>query len=258
MATSMVWPPETSSTTTGHSMPGWSRRAANRWPSRWLTPTKGRSQASASALASATPTSSEPMRPRPDRRRHRVEVGGGVGDAGLGQGLGDDRGEQLEVGPAGDLGHDPAEGGVQVDLAGHDRRAHRRPAADHGGGGLVARGLDAEHGAGAEPRRHGALRSRRVTACSVARLDAVQAAGVVLGVDVACPHDDGVFVGLRVVVAAHPDRGEPEAPVQRLGGVVGRPHLEGEVAHAEARRRRGPGRGGARCRCRGGARAGRR
>ena len=57
--------------------------------------------------------------------------------------------------------------------------------------------------------------------------------GVVGGVDVARPHDDGVLAGLGVVVAPHPDGREAEAPVQRLGGGVRHPHLEGEVAHPE-------------------------
>jgi hypothetical protein len=63
--TIMVWPPDTRSTVTGHSIAGWSSKAAKRWPSRWLTPTKGTSHARASALASLTPTSNEPMRPGP-------------------------------------------------------------------------------------------------------------------------------------------------------------------------------------------------
>ena len=51
---------------------------------------------------------------------------------------------QVDVGAAGDLGHHAAVAGVQVDLAAHDRRQHRRAAVDDGGGRLVARRLDAE------------------------------------------------------------------------------------------------------------------
>ena len=71
-------------------------------------------------------------------------VDAGVLDAGLDDGLGDDRHDQLDVGAAGDLGHDAAEAGVQIDLARHHRRQHVG-AADHDGRRrLVARRLDAE------------------------------------------------------------------------------------------------------------------
>ena len=65
------------------------------------------------------------------------------------QGLGQHRGEQFDVGTAGQLRHHSPIAGVQVDLAAHHRRHDHRPAVDHRGGRLVARGLDPEdHGAG--------------------------------------------------------------------------------------------------------------
>ena len=142
-ATSSVWPPDTSSTTSGSSRSGSSRSAAYRWASRWFTATNGTSHTRASALAALTPDEQRADEAGTDGGGDRVDVV--VVDAGLDEGLGDDRGEQLDVGPAGDLGHDAAEAGVQVDLAAtppttapcvavdHDRR--RR---------LVARRLDAE------------------------------------------------------------------------------------------------------------------
>ena len=48
------------------------------------------------------------------------------------------------MGPAGDLGDDTAEAGVTVDLAADHRREHGVAAGDHGGGGLVTGGLDAQ------------------------------------------------------------------------------------------------------------------
>ena len=68
---------------------------------------------------------------------------GGVG-AGQVQGLGEHRGQQLHVGPSGQLGDHPAVAGVQIDLAAHHRGDDHRPTVDHGGRGLVAGGLDPE------------------------------------------------------------------------------------------------------------------
>ena len=55
----------------------------------------------------------------------------------------DGRHHRLEVGPAGDLGHDAAEAGVLLDAAG-DRVGEQGVAADDADAGLVAGGLDAE------------------------------------------------------------------------------------------------------------------
>src|SRR3546814_7996072 len=52
--------------------------------------------------------------------------------------------EQVDVCPAGDLGHDAAVGRVEVDLAADDRGEHRGATFDDRRGGLVAGGLDAE------------------------------------------------------------------------------------------------------------------
>ncbi len=53
--------------------------------------------------------------------------------------------DHLEVAARGELGHDAAVGGVDIVLGGDDAREHLAPAVEHGGGGLVARRLDAEH-----------------------------------------------------------------------------------------------------------------
>ena len=50
---------------------------------------------------------------------HRLEVD--ASDGCLVEGASDDRADQLDVGPARQFGHDPAEAGVQVRLARHHR-----------------------------------------------------------------------------------------------------------------------------------------
>ena len=143
ISTSIVWPPDTSSTTIGNSIVGSSSKAAYRWASRWLTPTNGTSHASASALAADTPTSSAPISPGPIV--HATASMRCVLDAGLDDRPGDHRVEQVEVGAAGDLGHDAAERRVQVDLRADDAR-HDVAAAHHERRRrLVAARLDAEH-----------------------------------------------------------------------------------------------------------------
>src|SRR5437763_1675380 len=66
------------------------------------------------------------------------------------------------------------------------------------------------------------------------RLQGVEPSGVVVGVDVVDPHDQGVLVGLGVVVLADASGLEPEPVVERLGDAVGDPDLEGEVARTPA------------------------
>ncbi len=118
---SRVWPPETSSTTSGQPRSGCSRSEAKRWASRWLTPDEGDAPGQRRApWPRLTPTSSDPIRPGPRWRPRRRSRSRGV-RPGRGQGLGQHRGEQLDVGPAGQLGDDPAVPGVQVDLAAHHR-----------------------------------------------------------------------------------------------------------------------------------------
>jgi hypothetical protein len=86
--------------------------------------------------------------PRPRRHGDAVEVG----EAGLGpfEGPGHQTVQHLHMGAGGDLGHDPAIGGVLGDLAQHLVRADRgHPLGidrDHRRRGLVAGRLDAEHG----------------------------------------------------------------------------------------------------------------
>ena len=95
----------------------------SRCASRWFTPTYGRSAASASAFAALTPTSSAPASPGPWHAATASSVA--ELDARLDQRLGDHRRDELDVGAAGDLGHDATEARVEVDLARHHRRARR-------------------------------------------------------------------------------------------------------------------------------------
>ncbi len=83
-----------------------------------------------------------------------------AGDARLLEGAGDDRRHRLEVGAAGQFGDDPAEGGVQVDLAGDHGGAHRQCVIDDGRRCLVARRLD-----GQQRPAHRASRSASAMAC---------------------------------------------------------------------------------------------
>ena len=81
----------------------------------WCTPIAGTSSAQASDRATPAPTSSAPTRPGPGGIGHAVEVGGG--QAGLGQGLADQRQQLAHVVAAGQLRHHAAVFGVQGDLA---------------------------------------------------------------------------------------------------------------------------------------------
>ena len=96
------------------------------------------------------------------RRRHADEqgtdkaraVGGRDGvdlvvvDAGLDDRLGDDRHDRLDMGTAGDLGHDTAIALMDLDLARHDRGHDVGPLSHDGGRRLVTAGLDAENAVG--------------------------------------------------------------------------------------------------------------
>ncbi len=205
-------------------------------------------------LGRAQPHQQRAHQARADGGAHRVDVV--VADPGLDQGAGHHRGERLDVGPAGDLGHDPTEAGVQLDLAADHRRQHLAGVDHHGRGRLVTRRLDAEHpGAahGAVPRRPPgglATASRRAADPRTGqvgveafdpgrgggpRLEGVEATGVVGLIDVVGPHHQRILARVGVVVASHPGRGEPEGPVEGLGlGVVG-PDLErdGGDAHLD-------------------------
>jgi len=101
---------------------------------------------------------------RTGRDRDALEVV--PGRPGLGEGVGHGADQQLGVAPRGDLGHDPAEGGVELVLRRDDRRTDDRatratwPAwvawvegvegVDHGRAGVVARSLDAQQQGHAE------------------------------------------------------------------------------------------------------------
>ena len=78
---------------------------------------------------------------------------GGNGDAvdgvprgaGALEGLIDDGQDDFDVAASGDLGYDATIGLVDVDLAGDDVGAHVPAVFDHGGGGFIAGGFDAEN-----------------------------------------------------------------------------------------------------------------
>ena len=76
----------------------------------------------------------------------------GEAEAGLRHRLGDDRIDDLDMGPGGDFRHHAAERGVGGDLAGDDVGQHLDPAgliaAHHRGGGFVAAGLEAKDSEG--------------------------------------------------------------------------------------------------------------
>ena len=93
-------------------------------------------------LGRADPHQERAHQARADGGRDRVDAG--AVEAGLDERLGDDRREQLDVRAAGDLRHDAAEAGVEVDLARHDRGEHRRAVGDDRRGRLVTRRLDPE------------------------------------------------------------------------------------------------------------------
>ena len=80
--------------------------------------------------------------PGPLGDRDAVEIA--QPDARLRERAANDGHDRLEVAARGQLGHDAAVRGVDVVLGGDDAREHLAPAVDDGGGGLVARGLDAQ------------------------------------------------------------------------------------------------------------------
>ncbi len=237
---SRVWPPETSSTTSGQPRSGCSSSEANRWASRWLTPTRGTPQASDSALASATPDQQRADEARAVGDGHRLDARPGGVRPGQRQGLGQHRGQQLDVGPAGQLGDHPAVPGVQVDLAAHhrgdDRRSRRRPPRPPSrrtrsrcrapGDRAPRRRRPVSRRTAPDPRARRAATAGRSSRAARPRWR--PAAGVLLRVDVPDPHDQGV-VPVGVVVGAHPDRRQAEPPVEGEGRLVADPDLEGEV-----------------------------
>ena len=73
-----------------------------------------------------------------------VDSATGVIRSGLLEGVGQDRGQQLDVGPAGQLGDHAAVAGVQVDLAGDHRRDDGGAVVDDRRGRFVTGGFDTE------------------------------------------------------------------------------------------------------------------
>ena len=134
---------------------------------------------------------------------------GTVGQPRLDEGLGHHRHDEVDVGPAGDLGHDAAVAGVEVDLAADHRRQHGRAPLDDRGGGLVAGGLDPQDPAAAAHVGH---RSGPLDAGPAGNVggEPAEPLGVGGGVDVVGPHHDGVLLGLDVVALAHAGGREAE------------------------------------------------
>ncbi len=97
---------------------------------------EGQSPHQGVGLGRADPDEQRAHQAGADGGRHRRQLG--AGDAGFGQGLVDDRPDQLEMGPAGQFGDDATEAGVEVDLAAHDRGEDPTAVLDDGGRRLVA------------------------------------------------------------------------------------------------------------------------
>ena len=120
----MVCPPLTSSATNGGASSGSSSTGAKRWPSRWFTPSSGRSRLKASVLPYITPTSSAPTSPGPAVTA--MPSSRSAADARVGERPLHHRADRLHVRPAGELRHDAAED--PVDVLGEDHQARERAA----------------------------------------------------------------------------------------------------------------------------------
>ena len=156
-------------------------------PCRWSTPQSGLPVAAASAFAELRPISSAPTSPGP--RVTAIESISASPTPGLGERGVDDRVDQLEVVPGGDLGHDAAEALVGRRLRGDHVRADRA-AVEHGRAGVVAGRLDAED--------HRQLAGRRLAGSGADRRRLE-------------PHDQCVLAVVVVVAAAVPGGAEAEA-----------------------------------------------
>ena len=108
-------------------------------PSRWFTPTSGAPVASATAFAGSDPDEKRPGQTRPDRDGDPVQVREPAPR--LLERLVHQRIERLDVRAAGELRHDSAEAGVQLDLA-PDQVGQDAAVLDHRDGRLVAGRLD--------------------------------------------------------------------------------------------------------------------
>ena len=112
-------------------------------PLEVVDPGEGELPGQGERLGLAHPDEQRADQARADGGGHGVEVP--ARHPGPTERLADHRREELEMGAPGDLGDHPAVHGVQVHLARHHRRQHLGPTVDHRRGGVVARGLDAEH-----------------------------------------------------------------------------------------------------------------
>ena len=145
--------------------------------------------------------------------------------------------EQLDVGAAGDLGHDAAEAGVQVDLARHHRRQHvvrRRPRPPPPSRRTTSRCRGS--GSPALDRDVTLRRAVRDGACpAIAGLDgAARRSAYPAVVDVVGPHHQGVLVVLGVVALADAGRGEAERRYIAWAPALRHAHLERELLRRPA------------------------
>ena len=106
-----MWPPLAIRQRNGGSSGSGSRKLAATCPCRWSTPISGLRGRGGERLRGADADEQRPDQPGAPGHRERVdlvEVGAGLGERRV-----DDRVDQLEVVPRGDLGHDAAEARVQ-------------------------------------------------------------------------------------------------------------------------------------------------
>ena len=147
----------------------------------------------------------------------------------------EDAHDGLGVLARGNLGHHAAKARVEVDLGGHDARAHGSVGVDDGHGGLVAAALDGkDEGACRLERGHG--RSAALAGDDRPGADGGCGLGrgvVLLGRERKGGSHDQRVVALAVVAAAKPDLLEPEALVQRDGSLVARVDLERDGLRVE-------------------------
>ena len=119
-----------------------SSHTADRWPSRWLTPTSGRPRAQAIALAACTPTSSAPTSPGP--RVTAMPSTSSSARAGAVERRLQHRDQVGHVVTRRDLGHHAAALGVHLHLRRHHVAAHAHAVLDERRRRLVARRLEPE------------------------------------------------------------------------------------------------------------------
>ena len=138
---SEVWPPETSSARHGCGQRPVLDQVDGDVPGQVVDPVQRLVEREGQGLRGRQPDDQRPHQPRPGGDGDAVDLG----EIDVGGLLGPTQGRQqrLQVGPAGDLGHHPAEADVLGD-AGRDLVGQQLGAADDPDAGLVAGRLDAQ------------------------------------------------------------------------------------------------------------------